>query len=53
MMSCQHIHLLGSPPECVNKQYCSIWRRTGQIDFATEVDVSDIVDISFTIEEIS
>ena len=45
----------GSPPECVTTGSIAAWgESTGQIiSFTTPVDVNDIVDISFTIEEVS
>lgn len=45
----------GSPPECVTTGSIAAWgESTGQqIGFTTPVDVNDIVDISFTIEEVS
>ncbi len=44
-----------SPPECVSVGSIAAWgESTGQIiSFSTAVDVNDIVDISFTIEETS
>jgi len=45
----------GSPPECVSvSSTAANAETTGQIiNFATAVDVNDIVDISFTMEETS
>jgi len=45
----------GSPPECVSvSSIAALAESTGEIiSFATAVDVNDIVDISFTIEETS